>query len=81
MDLTRETSPQPFSNREKHDATVLVLQGGGALGAHQAKIHGVDPQAYLADILAELVNGWPAHKLDELLPWTWAEQNRLCPAA
>jgi transposase len=44
-----------------------------------AKIHRVDPQAYLADILAKLVNGWPAHKLDELLPWTWAEQNRLSP--
>jgi hypothetical protein len=22
-----------------------------------------------ADILAKLVNGWPARKLDELLPW------------
>jgi hypothetical protein len=24
-----------------------------------AKLHGIDPQAYLADILAKLVNGWP----------------------
>jgi hypothetical protein len=31
----------------------------------------------LADILAKIVDGCPAHKLDELLPWTWAEQNRL----
>jgi IS66 C-terminal element len=44
-----------------------------------AKIHSIDPQAYLADILAKLVDGCPAHKLDELLPWTWAEQNRLAP--
>jgi transposase len=46
-----------------------------------AKIHGIDPQAYLADILAKLVNGWPAHNLDELLPWAWAEQYRVRLAA
>jgi transposase len=39
-----------------------------------AKIHGLDPQAYLADILAQLVNGWPVQKLDELLPWAWAKR-------
>jgi IS66 C-terminal element len=39
------------------------------------------PQAYLADILAKLVNGWPAQKLDDLLPWAWTEQNRLRLAA
>jgi hypothetical protein len=33
------------------------------------------------DILAKLVNGWPAQKLDELLPWAWAEQNRVRLAA
>ena len=46
-----------------------------------AKIHGIDPQAYLADILAKLVNGWPMQKLDELLPWAWADQNRARLAA
>jgi hypothetical protein len=30
---------------------------------------------------AKLVNGWPAQKIDELLPWAWAEQNRVCLAA
>jgi Transposase IS66 family/IS66 C-terminal element len=39
-----------------------------------AKIHGIDPQVYLADVLAKLVNGWPVQKLDELLPWAWAKQ-------
>jgi transposase len=46
-----------------------------------AKIHGIDPQDYLADILAKLVNGWPAHNLDELLPCAWAEQYRVRLAA
>jgi transposase len=37
-----------------------------------AKLQGADPQAYLADVLSELVNGWPEAKLDELMPWAWA---------
>ena len=36
------------------------------------KLHGVDPQAYLADVLTKLVNLWPAARLDELMPWAWA---------
>jgi transposase len=46
-----------------------------------AKLHGIDPQAYLADILAKLVDGWAAQKIDELLPWAWAEQTRVRIAA
>jgi transposase len=46
-----------------------------------AKLHGIDPQDYLADILAKLVNGWPVQKLDQLLPWAWAEQTRVRLAA
>ena len=38
------------------------------------KLHGVDPQAYFADVLTKLVNLWPASRLDELMPWAWAEQ-------
>jgi hypothetical protein len=36
------------------------------------KLNGVDPQAYLADILARIAIGHPINRLDELLPWTWA---------
>ena len=36
------------------------------------KLNGVDPQAYFADVLSKLVNLWPASRLDELMPWTWA---------
>jgi transposase len=35
-----------------------------------AKMNGVDPQAWLADVLARIA-GHPAHRLDELLPWNW----------
>src|SRR5436190_20224677 len=36
------------------------------------KLHGVDPQAYFTDVLTKLVNLWPASRIDELMPWTWA---------
>ena len=36
-----------------------------------AKLNGIDPQAWLADVLAR-INDHAIHKLDELLPWNWA---------
>lgn len=38
-----------------------------------AKLNGIDPQAWLADILVRLVNLWPNDRIDELLPWAWAD--------
>ena len=38
-----------------------------------AKMNGVDPQAWLADVLSRIATH-PAHRLDELLPWNWAQQ-------
>jgi transposase len=35
------------------------------------KLNGVDPQAYLTDVLTKLVNLWPAAGLDHLMPWAW----------
>jgi transposase len=35
-----------------------------------AKMNGVDPQAWLADVLARIAEH-PAHRIDELLPWNW----------
>ena len=35
-----------------------------------AKMNEVDPQAWLADVLARIA-GHPAHRIDELLPWNW----------
>ena len=35
-----------------------------------AKLNDVDPQAWLADVLARIA-GTPASRLDDLLPWNW----------
>ena len=35
-----------------------------------AKMNDIDPQAWLADVLARIAEH-PAHRLDDLLPWNW----------
>jgi hypothetical protein len=37
------------------------------------KLHGVDPFAYLRDVLEKLSHGWPQSRLRELLPDAWAQ--------
>ena len=44
-----------------------------------SKLNAVDPQAYLAEILTRLVNGWPMSKIDELMPWAHAEAAQNAP--
>jgi transposase len=44
-----------------------------------AKLNGVDPQAWLADVLARLADH-PARRLDDLFPWRWHQLQQL-PAA
>src|SRR5690606_2723750 len=41
-----------------------------------AKLNDVDPQAWLADVLARIADQ-PSHQLDELLPWNWAAQHQI----
>jgi transposase len=40
-----------------------------------AKLNGVEPYAYLADILQRMADGYPANRLAELLPWAWKAEN------
>jgi transposase len=41
---------------------------------HTAKLNDVDPQAWLADVLAR-INDHAIHRLDELLPWHWSAES------
>lgn len=43
-----------------------------------AKANGIDPQSYIADVMAKVAADWPATRWDELMPWNWsAEPARL----
>lgn len=60
------------------------LFAGSEAGARRAAIaytlirtciaFGVEPWAYLKDVLAKLAAGWPQSRLDELLPHTWKQE-------
>lgn len=52
----------------KRWATVVSL-------VETAKLNHVEPYAYIADVLQRMVNGHPASRLDELLPWNWTPQH------
>ena len=35
------------------------------------KMNRVEPQAYIADVIAKIAADWPASRWDELMPWNW----------
>ena len=51
---------------------------GGLRAAHiytiveSARLNGLNPNAYLADVIDRLAKGWPRSRLAELLPWNWS---------
>src|SRR6476469_7698377 len=49
----------------EHWATIASL-------IETAKLNGVDPYAYLADVIARIVAGHPQSQIDDLLPWAYA---------
>ena len=36
-----------------------------------ARLYNLDPTAYLADVMTQITAGFPAKRIDELLPWNW----------
>jgi len=45
-----------------------------------AKLNDVDPQAWLADVLAQLPDH-PAKRIHQLLPWNWRPPTHIADAA
>jgi transposase len=38
-----------------------------------AKLNDVEPFAYIKDVLERLSDGYSASRIDDLLPWNWAQ--------
>ncbi|PTM46628.1 transposase [Phreatobacter oligotrophus] len=72
-----ERSIRPIALNRKN-ALFAGSDGGGGHWATIAslvetcKLNAVDPQAYLADVIARIVAGHPQSQIDELLPWAYA---------
>ena len=79
---TVERSIRPIALNRKN-ALFAGSDGGGDNWAVVAslietcKLCGVDPYAYLADVLAKIVNGHPNNAIDDLLPWAYAKAEPL----
>jgi hypothetical protein len=46
-----------------------------------AKLSGINPEAWLADVLTRLAGGHRMCDIDDLLPWHWASAESLAKAA
>ncbi len=60
---TRHYGPGSDAGGE-HWATIASL-------IETCKLCGVDPYAYLADVITKIVNGHPNSCIDDLLPWAY----------
>ncbi|MGB6891499.1 MAG: IS66 family transposase, partial [Xanthobacteraceae bacterium] len=71
-----ERSIRPIALNRKN-ALFAGSDGGGEHWAviasliETCKLNGVDPYAYLADVISKIVNGHPNSRIDELLPWAY----------
>jgi len=45
------------------------------------KLNGIEPQAYIADVIAKIADDWPAARWDELMPWNWQPEHNISQAA
>ena len=77
-----ERSIRPIALNRKN-ALFAGSDGGGENWAvvasliESCKLCGFDPQAYLADTLANIVNGHLNRQIDDLLPWAYARPEPL----
>lgn len=56
---------------------VAIAQRSSTPSSKPAKMNGINPQAYLADVI-ERIADHPANRVDELLPWNWTPRS-WCP--
>ncbi len=73
--LTRNNALFAGSDRGGQTWTVIASL------VETCKLNGVDPQAYLCDVITRIVGGHPESQLDELLPWAYPTILGLKPVA
>lgn len=73
-----ERSIRPIALNRKN-ALFAGSDGGGEHWAiiasliETCKLNAIEPQAYLTDVISRIANGHPNSRIDELLPWLYAD--------
>jgi hypothetical protein len=44
------------------------------------KLNGVEPRAYIADVMHKIAADWPNSRIDELMPWNWSKPEKQASA-
>ena len=73
-----ERAIRPIALNRKNALFAGSDEGGAAWGVvasliETCKLNGVEPFAYLSDVLAKITDSWPMSRLDELLPWNYVK--------
>lgn len=87
MDDTGSGLPTPARHGQNERAIALgrknYLSAGSDAGGERAvaiytligtaKLNGVNPEAWLTDVLARIADDHPINRIEELLPWNWSQ--------
>lgn len=73
---TVERAIRPITLNRKNALFAGSDEGGAAWTLiasliETCKLNGVEPHAHITYVLAKIVRGWPASRLDDLLPWAY----------
>ena len=75
--LARYGQNNPAIALNRKNALFAGSDGGGEHWAviasliETCKLVGIEPHAYLADVITKIVNGHPNSQIDDLLPWAY----------
>lgn len=70
---TPQLSVRRFSRRRRAGRGYLHRHPDpGLRRGRLCKANGVNPQAYIADVIARVAGDWPASRWDEPMPWNWS---------
>lgn len=93
---TRNPCFPPFEKEQHNESGIAIgrknwLFAGSKAGGERAaaiysvietaKLNGIEPQAYIADVLEKIASGRPASRWDELMPWAWQSADQMIAQA
>ena len=59
----------------RKNALFAGSDGGGVIASliETCKLNAIEPQSYLSDVISRIASGHPNSRIDQLLPWFYAD--------